>query len=132
MALRQLFSVSPQSLPLQPSLGSIARGFAKVVFKDGEKQVDLAKAAQANSDISLLDALKEAGVPIQGNCGGFGVCGTCQVVLDEESFKAAGQAEDDELDVLDGTSGNVHGARLACQVKASALGKVGEARIAVP
>lgn len=132
MSLRQALSVPSQGLLTSSTLGPIARGFARVVFKDGEKQVDLAAAAQANSDISLLDALKDAGVPIQGNCGGFGVCGTCQVVLNEEAFKAAGQAEDDELDVLDGTSGNVHGARLACQVKASALGKVGDACITIP
>jgi len=62
---------------------------------------------------SLLDIALTHGVQIEHACAGNGACGTCHVIVNEG---AAGltEADDDELDVVDGVAGCTPASRLAC------------------
>eukprot|EP00766_Chilomastix_caulleryi_P004874 gnl/Chilomastix_caulleri/621.p1 GENE.gnl/Chilomastix_caulleri/621~~gnl/Chilomastix_caulleri/621.p1 ORF type:complete len:112 (+),score=16.92 gnl/Chilomastix_caulleri/621:34-369(+) len=104
MSLKFNFSTSSLRGMSTGCLSGITRNITKVIGKGVEKGVDLSVAVKSNNDISLLEALKESSVHIDGHCGGFGVCGTCMVILDEATYKVAGEPDDDENDVLKRTS----------------------------
>ena len=65
----------------------------------------------ASDDESLLDSLQRAGVDIESECGGIGVCGLCRIHVLEGDVSEITLEEDDHLseDMIDA------GERLACQ-----------------
>jgi ferredoxin len=66
---------------------------------------------KASDEGSLLDSIQKAGVDIESDCGGIGVCGLCRIhVLEGETSEITLEEEDhlgeEEFDA---------GERLACQ-----------------
>ena len=41
----------------------------------------LGKSAEANTDETLLDAARRAGVPLGNSCGGIGICARCRITV---------------------------------------------------
>lgn len=68
------------------------------------------------SGVSLMEALRDAGYPIEAACGGSLACATCHVLLFEEDLARVGMASEDEEDMLDQAFGVTRASRLACQI----------------
>jgi 2Fe-2S ferredoxin len=65
---------------------------------------------------TLLDVIKENNINLIGACNGACACGTCHVLIDEETLSKIEPAKEDEEDILDIVFGIQHNSRLACQV----------------
>jgi iron-sulfur cluster assembly protein len=70
---------------------------------------------------TLLERLLEDGADIGHDCGGKLACSSCRVTLVEGE---AGEASEDELDLLDRAGGDLKSDRLACQVHGPAALRV--------
>ncbi len=66
--------------------------------------------------VSLMEALRGAGHPIEAACGGSLACATCHVILSDGDFAKVGEASEDEEDMLDQAFGVTRTSRLACQI----------------
>ena len=68
---------------------------------------------------SVMETAVRNGVPgIVAECGGACACATCHVYVDEASRGRAGECEDLEDDMLDGTaSDRLPASRLSCQLR---------------
>jgi iron-sulfur cluster assembly protein len=75
-----------------------------------------------DADEVLLERLLKDGVAVAHECGGKLACSTC-LVLVRDGMEHLGAASEDELDMLERTSVDQPGARLACQA-VSTGGKV--------
>ena len=82
-------------------------GHARVTFDPPGRTVDAACGA------TVLQAAVDAGVPIQDECGGRGICGTCAVKVVDGEVAAPGILETQRL------GQRVGGVRLACQARVS-------------
>lgn len=73
----------------------------------------------ASNSNNLMEILRDAGLGIDGTCGGMCACGTCHVhILDEGGLKLSEPAED-EADMLLALADVVEitaTSRLACQI----------------
>ena len=49
-------------------------------------------ACYVPSGTSLLDAVREAGVPLKAGCGGEGICGECLLLIESGEYRAAPSA----------------------------------------
>jgi len=70
------------------------------------------KAVETEAGKGLLDACLEAGITIDGNCGGAGICGKCKVQVISGD---PGEASDEDKAVLTETEIR-NGFRLACRL----------------
>ena len=71
---------------------------------------------QARRGRKLVDAMLEAGIPIEHACEKVGACATCHVLL-REGGESVKPADDDEEDQLDQAWGLAPQSRLACCVR---------------
>lgn len=67
--------------------------------------------------MSLMEAIRWAGLPLRSSCGGCMACGTCHVVMDDESFARVGPPSKEEEDLLDTDCEVTPTSRLSCQIK---------------
>ena len=68
--------------------------------------------------VTLMEALRDGGVPMRAECGGACACATCHVHVAEEWQKQAGVASDEETDLLEDSDYFIDGtSRLSCQIK---------------
>ncbi len=65
----------------------------------------------------VMEIIREAGLPIEAACGGSCACATCHVYVDADWFDKLGQAEEEEVDMLDLAIEPEDNSRLSCQVK---------------
>lgn len=66
---------------------------------------------------SLMEVIRDKGLPIEAACGGCASCATCHVYVDadwEDKLNAKSEEEEDMLDLALEVQGN---SRLSCQVK---------------
>jgi ferredoxin len=82
-------------------------GLARVTFDPPGETVDAACGA------TVLQAAVDAGVPIQDQCGGRGICGTCAVRVVEGELTPPGVLETLRL------GPRTSAVRLACQARVS-------------
>jgi ferredoxin, 2Fe-2S len=83
-----------------------------VTDRDGGKH-ELA----ANSGDSLMEVLRDAGLPIEAICGGQSICSTCHVYVDEAwASKLKARTEVEQIMVED-TGHFKETSRLSCQVE---------------
>lgn len=70
----------------------------------------------ARAGLSLMEVLRDGGLPVEAICGGQCICSTCHVYVDESwSARLAPRATDEQVMVED--SGHFQtNSRLACQV----------------
>lgn len=66
--------------------------------------------------LSLMEALKGSGYPVQATCGGMALCATCRVKV-MEGLENLDEQGDDELDMLDTLPDTEDDHRLTCQIK---------------
>lgn len=66
--------------------------------------------------LSLMEAIRWAGLPLRSSCGGVMACGTCHVVLDEQSFSKVGGPGEEESGILDTVFDVTPTSRLSCQI----------------
>jgi len=72
--------------------------------------------ATLDSDLNLMDVVKEAGFAI-GNCGGMALCASCHCYIEnDEHLNKKSIEEEDMLDQLHNSHSN---SRLICQVPLS-------------
>jgi 2Fe-2S ferredoxin len=72
---------------------------------------------EVGEDTPLMYALREAGLPVEGTCGGYASCGTCHVYVGPEWIDRLGPREDVEVEMLEllDTYGPKR-SRLSCQI----------------
>lgn len=101
-------------------------GMCRIVVGEGGAAV---RDVQAAAGVSLMKALKEAGLDIEAACEGNLACGTCLVHLDGPSFARVPPPAADETDMLDCLDGRRPTSRLACQIVL--VPSLGELRLAI-
>lgn len=72
------------------------------------------KTIEAQSGVSLLTALLDAGVPLNHKCNGKAECGSCHLFVQEgrKSLSKIQRTENEKLDAIVGVGSK---SRLACQ-----------------
>jgi 2Fe-2S ferredoxin len=79
-----------------------------------------ARDLEARTGRSVMETIRDSGVPIRADCGGALACATCHVVVDAAWMERAGPASQDETDLLEGSEYRAPGSRLSCQIKMTA------------
>lgn len=92
------------------SCGSICR-------IDAEDRVGDRHAVDWCPDQSLMEALRDSGLPVLASCGGKAACATCHVHLDPDVVDRLGDRNPDEQELIEETEAyDARTSRLACQV----------------
>ncbi len=68
---------------------------------------------------TIMEMLREAGLPITAECGGACACATCHVYIDPEWVAKLNPATDMEVDMLDMALAVQPNSRLSCQLTCS-------------
>ena len=68
----------------------------------------------ANDD--LMHIIRDAGLPMQGECNGTLACATCHLVIDPDWFEKLQPMGDEEADFLEYMSTVTPTSRLGCQI----------------
>jgi 2Fe-2S ferredoxin len=78
-----------------------------------EDQVE--KIVNFSENQTVLQVAEENNIPLHGNCEGFGICGSCHVIIENLNDKLPA-ISDKENDALDNAHGITIKSRLACQI----------------
>ena len=78
---------------------------------------DAVRDVTGKSGSSLMENLRNAGLPIRAECGGAMACATCHVAVDPAWIDKLGRAKGEELDLRDNSDYRTEFSRLACQIK---------------
>jgi 2Fe-2S ferredoxin len=65
---------------------------------------------------SVMEILRDAGLPIAAECGGACACATCHVYVADGWFEKLPQRSDAEIDMLDMALAVEPNSRLSCQI----------------
>jgi ferredoxin, 2Fe-2S len=68
---------------------------------------------------TVMEALRDAGLPIAAECGGACACATCHVYVEDGWFEKLMPPSPDELDMLDMALAVQPNSRLSCQIPAN-------------
>ena len=68
---------------------------------------------------TLMEAIRDAGLPIKAECGGACACATCHVYVDMDWLDATGERSEEEEDMIDLALEVEDSSRLACQIELS-------------
>ncbi len=71
----------------------------------------------AKSGNSLMETLRNAGLPIRAECGGAMACATCHVAVDPDWMPKIGAPGGEESDLLENSDYCTAYSRLACQIR---------------
>ena len=85
-----------------------------VTDRDGHTQ-----EVEGTNGWSLMEAIRDAGMPIEAACGGCASCATCHVYIDGDWFNKLPNMGEEEEDMLDLALEVQDTSRLSCQVKLS-------------
>lgn len=69
----------------------------------------------ANDD--LMDIVRDAGLPLRGECGGALSCATCHLIIDPAWYERLTPPGAEEADILEYLSTATPTSRLGCQVR---------------
>lgn len=76
-----------------------------------------ATSVEVGEDTPLMYALRDAGLPVEGTCGGYASCGSCHVYVNPEWIDKLAPRDDIELEMLDLLDGyDPQRSRLSCQI----------------
>jgi 2Fe-2S ferredoxin len=78
---------------------------------DGEKT-----PYEAIEGWTLMEILRDYGLPVKAECGGACSCATCQVYIDEAWLDKLPPMRDDEEEMLDTAPDVQDNSRLSCQI----------------
>mgnify|MGYP001550897786 CR=1 FL=1 len=65
---------------------------------------------------SVMEILRDAGLPIAAECGGACACATCHVYVEEGWYEKLNPPSDAEIDMLDMALAVQPNSRLSCQI----------------
>jgi 2Fe-2S ferredoxin len=68
---------------------------------------------------TVMEILRDAGLPVAAECGGACACATCQVYVDAEWYEKLPPKSDAETDMLDMAIAVEPNSRLSCQIVCS-------------
>jgi len=86
-----------------------------VADRDGQRHT-----VSAEDDLPLMFSLREAGLPVEGTCGGTASCGTCHIYVSAEWAGRLPPRDTVELDMLDALEHfDEQRSRLSCQLNAT-------------
>jgi len=86
----------------------------RVYVTDREGQLHELEAEQG---WTLMEVIREAGLPIEAACGGCCACATCHVYVDEAWLAKLPEPGEDEHAMLDEAFEVRDNSRLACQIR---------------
>ncbi|MBI1272859.1 MAG: 2Fe-2S iron-sulfur cluster binding domain-containing protein [Alphaproteobacteria bacterium] len=70
----------------------------------------------ATGDWTVMEIIREGGIPILAQCGGSCACATCHVYVDQEWKDKIPERTEEEVGMLDGAFEVTEDSRLACQI----------------
>ena len=77
------------------------------------------KEIEGKAGWTLMEIIRDAGMPIKAECGGACACATCHVYIDDEWLDATGARYEEEEDMIDLALEVEDNSRLACQIEMS-------------
>ena len=72
---------------------------------------------EAQDGWTVMEIIRDAGLPIKAECGGSCVCATCHVVVDDAWFPKLPEKNEEEIDMLDLALEVYDTSRLSCQIE---------------
>ncbi len=85
----------------------------KIIFTDTEgKEHEL----EATEEWTLMEIIREGGIPILAQCGGSCACATCHVYIDPAWKSKLPEPNEEEIAMLDSAFDVTPDSRLACQI----------------
>ena len=78
-----------------------------------------AKEIEGTVGWTLMEVIRDAGMPIKAECGGACACATCHVYVDDEWLEATGERSEEEEDMIDLALEVRDNSRLSCQIEVS-------------
>ncbi|HEU0118824.1 MAG TPA: 2Fe-2S iron-sulfur cluster-binding protein [Alphaproteobacteria bacterium] len=85
----------------------------RVLLTDMEGKVH---ELMATEEWSVMEIIREGGIPILAQCGGSCACATCHVYVDPEWKAKLPEPNEEEIGMLDGAFDVNENSRLACQI----------------
>ena len=85
-----------------------------VIDREGEMH-----ELKADTGLTLMEIIRDAGLDIEAACGGCCACATCHVYVDKEWINKIPKIEDDEASMLDQSFHVTDESRLGCQIEYS-------------
>jgi 2Fe-2S ferredoxin len=65
---------------------------------------------------TVMEILRDAGLPITADCGGACACATCHIYIDQDWYAKLTPPSDSEVDMLDMAVAVEPNSRLSCQL----------------
>jgi 2Fe-2S ferredoxin len=65
---------------------------------------------------TVMEVLRDAGLPITAECGGACACATCHVYVNQDWYEKLAPPSDTEVDMLDMALAVEPNSRLSCQI----------------
>ena len=84
----------------------------RVTDRDGNKH-----ELEGDSNSTLMEILRDAGLDIEAACGGCCACATCHVYINDQWLEKISPKDDDEESMLDQAFNVKKNSRLACQIE---------------
>jgi len=86
----------------------------RVTDRDGNKH-----ELEGDSNSTLMEILRDAGLDIEAACGGCCACATCHVYINDKWLQKISSKDDDEESMLDQAFDVRNTSRLSCQISLS-------------
>ena len=86
----------------------------KILVTDGH---GVEHEVEAQDGWTIMEIIRDAGLPIKAECGGSCVCATCHVIVDAEWAPKLGEKGEEEVDMLDLALEVFDTSRLSCQIE---------------
>ena len=86
----------------------------KVTDRDGKKH-----ELDGDTNSTLMEILRDAGLDIEAACGGCCACATCHVYINDQWLDKISPKDDDEESMLDQAFDVRNSSRLSCQINLS-------------
>ena len=86
----------------------------KVTDREGNKH-----ELEGDTNSTLMEILRDAGLDIEAACGGCCACATCHVYINDEWVEKIKVKDDDEESMLDQAFDVKNTSRLSCQITLS-------------
>jgi len=88
----------------------------KIITTDRNGEV---RELEGRDGWTVMEILRDAGLPITAECGGACACATCHVYVDEDWLAKLPAKSDAETDMLDMALAVESNSRLSCQIVCS-------------
>ena len=86
----------------------------KVIDRDGNKH-----ELEGDSNSTLMEILRDAGLDIEAACGGCCACATCHVYINDKWLEKLSSKDEEEESMLDQAFDVRNTSRLSCQINLS-------------